>query len=176
MAKEVEVTETKTNTFRLFNKIEYNPVSVPKSWGIDATFWVRPMTNTEKALFDFGEESCEDTTLVRAMIENDISSDDYEEVDGERRFKKSSMSKMSKAVESVVQAKKNVSKDEKLTQLNNRKEAVVACVEKFTIDGEEAVMFDNDQYEELDGATATKWLLQQVKSAGELTGAERIGL
>ncbi len=171
MAKEVEVTETKTNTFRLFNKIEYNPVSVPESWGIDATFWVRPMTNTERAVHDFDVEEVNRSRGLRDMVASSgVTKDDYEEVDGKQVAKKSALEKMAKAVEEV---EFDVKAEQKY--LDSVKKIIVDCTEKASYDGD-TMDFTEDVYEALNGSTARAWLLNEIEQAGTLTGAERIAL
>ncbi len=171
MAKEVEVTETKTNTFRLFNKIEYNPVSVPESWGIDATFYVRPMTNTEKALFGFEEEKRRNGSgVLQAMAKNNVTFDDYKEVDGENVPKTESMEKLVKAFEDI-----EIDVEIESRYLEAVKKIAVDCTEKVDYEGD-TMEFTGELYEAINGASGRMWLLEQVKSAGELTGAERIGL
>jgi hypothetical protein len=171
MTKEVEMTEVKTNTFRLFNKIEYNPVTYTNPDGGEATFWVRPMKNTEKSLFDFEEQNLHIGRGVLKMIEDgSVTSDDYDIVEGERVPKEGAIGKITKALSGFEY---NI--DVESRYLEAVKNIVVACTEKVEWDGD-VRLFNDEMYEAFNGSNARTWLLQQVKDAGELTGAERVAL
>ncbi len=170
MGKEVEVTEAKTNTFRLFNKIEATPVHYSKG-GAEATFWVRPMTNTEKSLFDFATEEVQRSRGLAKMIENSgLTADDYEVVNGKSVPTKSALKKITKAVQEI-----EFDADAEEKYLEAVKKVIVSCTEKGEYDGIE-MEFTDEIYEALNGSHPRAWLLAKIEDAGTLTGAERVSL
>jgi len=166
----VEVTEKSTTPFRLFNKIVYNDVSVPEAWG-DAVFSVRPMNNSERALFDLEEEKIAIARDIEGATErNNLTADDYDDVDGKQVLKVESTSKMMGVLKDF---KIDTEAEEKY--LSKVKEFVVKCVKSVTYCGE-TQDFTNELYEEIDGSSLRLWLLKQVRKAGTVTEEEVLSL
>lgn len=166
----VEVTEKSVSPFRLFNKIEYRPVRVPEAWG-DASFSIRPMNNTERALFDFEEEKISIARDVSGATErNELTADDYEDVDGKQVLKATSNAKMMSVLKDF---KIDTSAEEEY--ILKVKEFIVKCVDTVTFDGQ-TEPFTDELYEELDGSSLRLWLLAQIKKAGTVTSEEILSL
>jgi hypothetical protein len=164
----VEVTEKSTAPFRLFNKIEYNPVKVPEKWG-DAVFYIRPMTNTERSVFGFEEEQIKKVRDVAGAIERSgLKNDDLFTTEDDKAVQ------VSKNWAGIINDT-NVDKDAESVFLQAIKTVIVSCVEKVTI-GDDSCMFGEDLYEELNGDGIRIWLLSEIKTAGSVKDDEVLSL
>ena len=166
----IEVTEKSEALFRLFNKIEYNDVKVPEEWG-DAVFSIRPMNNTERALFDLEEEKIAIARDVSGATErNELTADDYEDVDGKRVLKAGSTSKMMSVLKDF-----KIDTDAEEQYFLKVKEYILKCVRTVTHSGETQELTEK-LYEALNGSALRMWLLKQVKDAGSITEEEVLSL
>jgi len=166
----VEVTEKSATPFRLFNKIEYVPVRVPEKWG-DASFSIRPMTNTERSVFGFAEEEIKKVRdVVGAMERSGLEKEDlFTDSDD-----KEESVKVAKNWASIINDT-NINKDAEATFLEAVKTAIVSCVDSVTI-GEDSHPFDDKMYEEMNGDSIRIWLLNEIKNAGSVTDEEVLSL
>lgn len=164
----VEITETAKSPFRLFNKIEYSPVKVPEKWG-DATFYVRPMTNTERAIFSMAEELIKKARDINGAIERSgLTGDDLYTTDDDKAVEVAK--NWSAIVNDTV-----IDEDAEKNFLSAVKKVILDCTEKVSI-GEEEHLFSDDMYEEMNGESVRLWLLSQIRNAGTLTDDERVAL
>lgn len=164
----VEVTEIEKSPFRLFNKIEYVDVKVPTKWG-DASFSIRPMTNTERAIFSMEEDEIKKSRDVSGAIERSGFSNE-ELYTSEEDKTKDILKNWSTVLSDTV-----VDKDAEKVFLNSIKKVLIDCTRTVTV-GDDTHDFDNDMYEEMNGDSVRLWLLSEIRMAGDLTVGERLAL
>jgi len=178
----VEVTGKSATPFRLFNKIEYVQVKVPEEWG-DASFSIRPMTNTERALFACEEEEIKKRRDLKGAVKrnrlateeaekNNVSEEESELTKEEQKAKETR--DLTQKMDDILSDTKTVMPAEEQF-LGAVKAIILSCVESVTI-GENTRDFDGSMFEEMRGDAIRLWLLSSVREAGEITDEEVLSL
>ncbi len=169
----VEINEELDTKFRLFNRIVHEWHDFPLFKGV--RFHIRPMTFPERSRLDSAEQRVFQYRDLQGAIEKaGVSKEELSKIYKMKEDSDIANSEEMKSVSRIMNSQA-VEVDEEEKFFLEARQAILACVDKIEIDGEEE-SFTAEQFDSIKVAELSLWLITTIRKNSTLARKERLSL